>query len=112
MARLNEANMKLMDELRREREKVARAKDDREQDAADLKRIRAERSSLRDELETVKQRAKLRKDELETAKKDLESADANWKRLGGKGAVEKYMRRTRDSGGSWMLCRREWRKSR
>ena len=75
VARLNEANMKLMDELRKERERVAKAEDDRERDAADLKRIRAERSSLRDELETVKQRAKLRKDELETAKKDLESAE-------------------------------------
>ena len=75
VTRLYEANLKLMDELRTEREKVAKAKDDREQDAADLKRIRAERSSLRDELETVKQRAKLRKDELETARKDLESAE-------------------------------------
>ena len=75
VAKLNEANMKLMDERRKEREKVAKAEDDRERDAGDLKRIRAEGSSLRDEIETVKQRAKLRKDELETAKKDLESAE-------------------------------------
>ena len=75
LVKLTEANTRLINELRKERDRAKKAEDDRERDAADLKRIRAERSALREEVENVKQRAKLRKDELEATKKDLESTE-------------------------------------